>query len=131
MGRLSDRYGRVPMIAAGLALGGVTMAVMIYTGSYAVLMVLIALFGLGLATVTASTAALVADFSRVYSRGSALGVLSTIMDVGHSTGPMLTGLLIGAYSYRLTFGLVGTALVLVSLVFGFTMRRVANGAATS
>jgi DHA1 family multidrug resistance protein-like MFS transporter len=131
MGRLSDRYGRVPMIAAGLALGGVTMAVMIYTGSYAVLMVLIGLFGLGLATVTASTAALVADFSRAYSRGSALGVLSTIMDVGHSTGPMVTGLLIGAYWYKTTFAVVGAALVLVSLVYGLTMRRVVRQTATA
>jgi MFS transporter, DHA1 family, multidrug resistance protein len=131
MGRLSDRYGRVPMIAAGLALGGVTMGVMIYVGSYAVLMVLIALFGLGLATVTASTAALVADFSRVHSRGSALGVLSTIMDVGHSTGPMVAGLLIGAYSYKWTFGVVGAGLVLVSLLFALTMRRAVSQAATT
>ncbi len=124
MGRLSDRYGRVPMIAAGLALGGVTMAFMIQTGSYAVLVILIGLFGLGLATVTASTAAQVADFSRVHSRGSALGILSTIMDIGHSTGPMVTGLLIGAYSYKTTFGLVGVALVLISLLFVLIMRRI-------
>jgi DHA1 family multidrug resistance protein-like MFS transporter len=94
-------------------------------------MVLIALFGLGLATVTASTAALVADFSRVHSRGSALGVLSSIMDVGHSTGPMVSGLLIGAYWYRTTFAVVGVGLVLVSLVYGLTMRRVGNRVETA
>ena len=131
MGRLSDRYGRVPMIAAGLALGGATTAVMLYSGNYLVLIALIGLFGLGLATVTASTAALVADLSWTYSRGSALGVLSSIMDIGHSTGPMVSGLLISAYSYRTTFGVVGASLVLVSLVFGLSMRRIGSHLKTS
>jgi DHA1 family multidrug resistance protein-like MFS transporter len=131
MGRLSDRYGRVPMIAAGLALGGATTAVMLYSGNYLVLIALIGLFGLGLATVTASTAALVADLSWAYSRGSALGVLSSIMDIGHSTGPMVSGLLIGAYSYKTTFGVVGVGLVLVSLVYGLSMRRMARHLKTS
>lgn len=131
MGRLSDRYGRVPMIAAGLALGGATTAVMLYSGNYLVLMALIGLFGLGLATVTASTSALVADLSREYSRGGALGVLSSIMDIGHSTGPMVSGLLIGAYSYKTAFGVVGAGLVLVSLVFGLSMRRIARHLKTS
>ncbi|MBM2831477.1 MAG: putative arabinose efflux permease, family, partial [Dehalococcoidia bacterium] len=61
MGRLSDRYGRVPLIAAGLALSGAATAIMLYSANYLVLMALIGLFGLRLATVTASTAALVAD----------------------------------------------------------------------
>ena len=131
MGRLSDRYGRVPMIAAGLALGGATTAIMLYSGNYLVLIALIGLFGLGLATVTASTSALVADLSREYSRGGALGVLSSIMDIGHSTGPMVSGLLIGAYSYKTAFGVVGASLILVSLVFGLSMRRMASHLKTS
>jgi DHA1 family multidrug resistance protein-like MFS transporter len=79
---------------------------------------------LGLATVTASTAALVADLARSQSRGSALGILSSIMDVGHSSGPMVTGVLIGAYSYQVAFRIVGIALIVVSLIFGFMMRHV-------
>jgi MFS family permease len=126
MGRLSDRYGRVLMIAVGLALGGATTALMTYSRNYLVLVVLIGLFGLGLATVTASTAALVADLSQVYTRGSAFGVLSSIMDIGQSTGPMVSGLLISAYSYRAAFGIIGVGLVLVSLFFGLTMRRLSN-----
>jgi len=112
MGRLSDHYGRVMMIVTGLMLGGITM-----------LAFLIGLFGLGLATVTASSAALVADLSQASSHGGALGVLSSVMDVGHSTGPMVGGLLISAYHYKTAFGIVGAGLVLASLVFGLMMRR--------
>ncbi|MBI4304011.1 MAG: MFS transporter [Chloroflexi bacterium] len=123
MGRLSDRYGRVPMIVSGLALGGVTTAIILLSSNYVVITVLVAVFGLGLATVTASTSALVADLSRSRGRGSALGILSSIMDIGHSSGPIVTGVLIGAYSYRIAFGVVGIGLFFVSLIFGLMMRR--------
>ncbi|OGO18033.1 MAG: hypothetical protein A2Z15_05930 [Chloroflexi bacterium RBG_16_50_11] len=131
MGRLSDRYGRVPLICAGLALGGVATATLILSSNYVVIGVLIAVFGLGLATVTASTSCLVADLSRAQGRGGALGILSSIMDIGHSSGPMVAGALITASSYRTTFGIVGAALVVVSLVYWFGMRRVASCPPTS
>jgi len=123
MGRLSDKYGRIRMISAGLALGGVATGLMVISSSYAVILVLIAVFGLGLATVTASTSALVADLSRTVGRGSALGVLSSIMDIGQSAGPMVTGVLISIYSYRIAFGIVGIAMVLVSFAYWAGMRN--------
>ena len=84
MGRLSDKYGRLRMIIAGLLFGGISMFFVTYSDNYLLLAVLIGIFGLGLATVTASTAALVADLSRSSSHGGAFGVLSSVMDIGHS-----------------------------------------------
>lgn len=130
MGRLSDRYGRVPMIVAGLALGGITTGIMVLSSNYLVFIALMTIFGLGLATVTASTSALVADYSRSQSRGSALGILSGIMDVGQASGPIVTGVLVSAYSYRTAFGVVGIGLVVVSLIFGSAMRRLGYGTET-
>jgi MFS family permease len=92
---------------------------------------LIALFGLGLATVTASTSALVADLSRAYSRGGAMGILSSIMDVGQSGGPMITGILISAFNYKTAFGVVGIAIIVISLVYGLGMRQIASRLKTS
>jgi len=126
MGRLSDRYGRIPLITLGLILGGLTTGFIIFSTNYIFLIVLIALFGLGLATVTASTSALVADFSRALSRGGAMGILSSIMDIGQSAGPMAAGVLIGAYSYRAAFGMVGIFMIVVAIVYGLGMRRAAG-----
>ncbi len=131
MGRLSDRYGRVPMISAGLVLGGVTTGLLMFSTNYVELLVLIALFGLGLATVTASTSALVADLSRAYSRGGAMGILSSIMDVGQSGGPIITGILISAFNYKTAFGVVGIAIIVISLVYGLGMRQIASRLKTS
>jgi MFS family permease len=122
MGRLSDHYGRVPMIVAGLALGGVTTGLMLLSSNCYVVLSLIAVFGLGLAIVTASTSALVADLCRAKGRGGAMGVLSGIMDVGQSSGPIVAGALIGAYSYRSAFAIVGAGMFVISIIFGVLMR---------
>ena len=124
MGRLSDRYGRVPTITIGLLLGAVSITLIAWSNDYMVIAVLIGLFGLGLATVTASSAALVADLARESSYGGALGILSSVMDIGHSTGPMAGGLLIAAYDYKTTFGVIGGILAFTSFVFGLVMRQI-------
>lgn len=126
MGRLSDRYGRVPTIIIGLLFGAVSITMITWSNNYLIMAVLIGLFGLGLATVTASSAALVADLAGESSYGGALGILSSVMDIGHSTGPMAGGLLIAAYNYRTTFGVIGGILAFTSLAFGLIMRQVSR-----
>ena len=46
------------------------------------------------------------------------------MDIGHSTGPMVGGLLIGAYQYDIAFGAVGAGLVIAGLAFAVIMRGI-------
>lgn len=127
MGRLSDRYGRLPMIVSGLILSGIATGTMVLSSDYFVILVLMALFGLGLATVTASTAALVADLSPSQGRGGALGILSSIMDIGQASGPIVTGILVSAYSYLVAFGSVGVLLIVTSLAFGSLVHPGAPG----
>jgi MFS family permease len=126
MGRLSDRYGRVPTIIIGLLLGAVSITMITWSNNYMVMALLIGLFGLGLATVTASSAALVADLAKDSSYGGALGILSSVMDIGHSTGPMAGGLLIAAHSYKTTFGIIGGILAFTSIAFGLIMRQISR-----
>jgi len=131
MGRFSDRYGRVPVIIAGLLMGGLAMVFMTYSDNYLLLAVLIGFFGLGLAIVTASTSALVADLSKASSHGGALGVLSSVMDIGHSTGPMVGGLLISALNYKTAFEIFGGIMAIASLAFGLIMRQIPRSNSSS
>jgi MFS transporter, DHA1 family, multidrug resistance protein len=122
-GRLSDRIGRSPLIAIGLLLDAVAMAIMPWTRSYVLLVGLVALFGLALAMVTASTSALVADLSRRSSHGAALGILSSVMDTGHSTGPMVGGLMVAGIGYGGAFGITGALLACCATAYWWRARR--------
>jgi MFS family permease len=123
MGRLTDRFGRVAMIVAGLVLGSVGLVLLSLVQSYALLAICSGLFGLGLAAVTAAAAALVSDLAHENAYGAAMGVLSSIMDVGQSSGPIVGGLLVGAFGYPVAFAGVAALLVLAAALFPLGVQR--------
>ncbi len=122
MGRASDRIGRRPLILLGLVTCAASLAVIPFTRPFGVLMVLSALFGFGEAVVNASAAALVADLSELKTLGSAMGMQGTIMDIGHASGPILAGLLIGAFGFQTAFSLIAGLVLLAAGAFGAGMR---------
>lgn len=122
-GRLADRLGRVVVIVGGLVMGGVGLVLLCLAQSYVLLAICSGLFGLGLAAVTAATAALVTDLAHENAYGAAMGVLSSIMDVGQSSGPIVGGLLVGAFGYSIAFGSVAAFLVLAAAAFPLVVRR--------
>lgn len=111
-GRQSDRLGRRLVISAGLAMNAIALVVLTLYPSFWGFLIGATLFGLAMSVVTASTSALVADVSRARHYGTSLGVLSTIMDVGHASGPVLAGFMIPVLAYANTY----RALALVMLV---------------
>ncbi|HQT01404.1 MAG: MFS transporter [Hydrogenophilales bacterium 16-64-46] len=118
MGRLSDRVGRPAVIVPGLLVGAVSVALFPLAGGFVSLTVLSLVFGTGFATVTSSTTALVADLTQDGRYGASMGVLRTVMDVGQSIGPVLTGFIIGIAGYGSAFGTLAAVLVLASLLLG-------------
>src|SRR3989449_6618397 len=116
-GRLSDRLGRKPMIVAGLFLCAVTLPAIPAFASFWLLLLPSALFGLGVAIVTPSTTALVADLVRAGRLGSAMGIFGTIWDSGEAAGPILAGFLIASLSYTPAFGLISAFMAAVALLF--------------
>lgn len=116
-GRQSDRLGRRVVITAGLALNAVALVGLTVYPTFWGFLVGATLFGLAMSVVTASTSALVADVSRAHHYGTSLGVLSTIMDVGHAAGPIAAGCLIPILAYANTFRVL--AVVMVVAMVGF------------
>lgn len=127
MGRTSDLVGRRPVIALGLALSAVSMALFVLTGSFPLLVAIGMLYGLGLSVVTSATSAYVSELAKASQYGSALGVLSTIMDVGQSAGPIVVGLLVAAFGYRPAFFLVAALLLIGTAGFWFLAPRPSSG----
>jgi len=116
-GRLSDRLGRKPMILTGLLLCAATLPVIPTLTSLWLLFPVSALFGLGVAVVTPSTTALVADLVKAGRMGSAMGVFGTIWDTGEASGPILAGLLIASLNYVPAFALIASLMAATALVF--------------
>ena len=123
MGRVSDRVGRRQVIIPGLVIGAASVVLLPYAPSFMGLSVLSLVFGLGFATVTSSTAALVADLTRDGRYGSSMGVLRTVMDVGQSIGPVLTGWMVGVAGYGSAFTLLSAILLCSALLLGMLFRE--------
>jgi DHA1 family multidrug resistance protein-like MFS transporter len=117
MGKLSDRYGRSGQIIWGALLGVVATASMAGGASFTLLLILSVLIGLSLSVVTSATSAAVADISRCEMRGSAMGIFGTIMDVGHSAGPIVSGVVASFLGFKAAF--MGAALVLAFAIIAF------------
>jgi MFS family permease len=132
-GSVSDRMGRKPVILAGLALSTAMLPLVPLTTNFAGLLVEGAVFGLGMAIVTPSTNAMVADLCKAGNYGAAMGVFGTIWDIGEASGPILAGVLIALFgdlqtasAYLAAFGIVAVALVLAGAAFAAAVGEPKN-----
>jgi MFS family permease len=128
MGTLSDRFGRRAIIFPGLAVGVVSVALVPLTDDVYALSALSVLYGAAFATVTSSTTALVADATKNGQFGASVGVLRTIMDVGQTIGPVLTGFLIAAWGYGVAFPVLAAIIAASAVTFAFVPRPIASAA---
>jgi len=110
------------MILLGLGLCALMLPIIFLTQGFIILLALSSLFGLGVAIVTPSTTALVADLAKAGRMGSAMGVFGTIWDSGEAAGPILAGFLIATLSYFNGFLVISVLMALVAAIFAATIR---------
>ena len=94
MGRLSDRVGRRIPIVAGSIVSSFPLALIPFSTQFPILLLLSVTYGLGFSLVTSSTPALVSELVSVEVVGGAMGLLSTVMDVGQTLGPLVSSLIL-------------------------------------
>ncbi len=112
MGRLSDRIGRRTPIIIGSIISGIPLLAIPFFTQFPVLLSLSVIYGLGFSLVTSSTPALVSEVVSIEVVGSTMGLLSTVMDVGQTLGPVVCSLILvtrlgytGLF-FSLTFALI-------------------------
>lgn len=123
MGRFSDKHGRKPQIFYGALMGAFCICSYGFAHSFGAMFAASILLGLCLSIVTSATSALIADTSRCEERGSAMGVLGSIMDIGHTTGPLVAGIVASHFGFSYAFIAPGGLLVAIALCFLFSMGK--------
>ncbi len=123
MGRTSDRHGRRPLIIGGMVLCALSFGAIPLFQNFYPLLLTAAVFGLGEALVTSSTAALVADICHERHFGTAMGTFGTIYDVGHAAGPIIAGLLLARMDYLPAFWIMAVAPLLSIPIFLWTVSH--------
>jgi MFS family permease len=88
-GWASDRYGRVPLLAAGALVFGSAAILYGFGRSVATLLLVRSFHGTGMAFYQTSAAALVADMTPPMRRGEAMGAFGTASNLALAVGPVL------------------------------------------
>ena len=122
-GKLADRVDRRIQILFGIVfLALFIAAVPLFSGVIEIALICI-LFGLAMSVSTVATSTYVADVARQENLGASLGALSSIMDIGHSSGPLVAGLVITATGLAGGFLTAGVVCIISSILFAvFAVR---------
>ncbi len=129
MGRTSDRFGRKPLIVAGMVLCAGAFGAIPLLKDFSSLMIAAIFFGFGEAFVTSSSAALVSDLCKEKHFGTAMGTFGTLFDIGHASGPILAGFLIARYDYPHAFWIISSLLIAAIPIFVTQVWEEKNSAA--
>lgn len=121
MGRISDKIGRRIPIVGGSIVSSLPLLVIPFVSQFPILLLLSIMYGLGFAAVTASTPALVSELVSPDLGGTAMGFLGTIMDVGQTLGPIITGVMLATnLAYEGSFSALAAVLLFSCIVFVFS-----------
>jgi len=138
-GRLSDRYGRRPILLSSMAGACLSYVVLGFAPSLAWMLVSRMLSGVMAGNLSAAMA-YAADVSRPQQRARALGTVGAAIALGFTIGPIIGGLLVGNSEQHANFARPALASAAASisgmLLVGFLLReslsreqRLANRAA--
>ena len=126
IGILSDRVGRRGVITTGLVACSAAVAMISFAHSPGSLFVAVLVYAAGVAVTTAATSAFVTDVAPRARYGAAHGVSGTIYDVADAAGPLVAGLLVGAWGYEAMFRAMAAAATLMGLMFYCLSRQAAR-----
>ena len=118
LGRLSDRRGRVAVVAPGLLFTFVALLVLSRAESTAAMLVVAVLYAIGVGAAQPTLMAMTVDRAKPQERGAAMGTFTTAMDLGIGVGSIVWGMTADAFGFQTMYvaaslmGLVGVAVLL-------------------
>jgi MFS family permease len=126
LGRLGDRWGRVPLMAVGMAGAGVLSLALPRLPGLVWLIGLYTLTAVGWAMADPAEAALVADLAGTGGRGRAYGLYTFANSLGATIGPLLGGWLYDAVGQAVPFYINGIVLFFSAVWALLAFRQQSN-----
>ncbi|KWT81180.1 MFS transporter [Candidatus Magnetominusculus xianensis] len=123
MGRFSDKYGRINQIIVGLMLCAIFSGLIHYAYNLVSGIVISILFGLCISVVTSAASALIADLSHKEQLSSSMGIFASVMDIGHTAGPLASGI-VAAYMGLGRVFLVSSSVLAAALIMFMAYRKI-------
>ena len=125
MGKLSDRFGRAPMMAAGLVGAGILSVFLPILPNLIWVVILYTLSAVGWSLSGPAEAAMVADLTGADTRGAGYGLYEFSASLGATIGPLFGGWVYDVYGKALPFYLNGLFLGIgaVWVLFFLTNRQ--------
>ena len=129
-GRLADRVDRRLQVLSGIALLAAATALIPLFSSIVVVAAVSVIFGLAVSISTVATSSYVAEVVKKEQIGASIGALSSLMDIGHSSGPFVAGMIITAVNIAAGFFAGAAACLLAIIVFAIMVLGRAAAART-
>ncbi len=124
LGRVSDRRGRVTVVAPGLSVTFVALLVLSQAQSTTTMLVVAVLYAVGVGAAQPTLMAMTVDRAGPQERGAAMGTYTTAMDLGIGVGSVVWGVVAQSLGFAAMYvaaslmGLVGVALLLAGAAAG-------------
>jgi MFS family permease len=121
-GRLSDMFGRKPLIIIGLAVSGLTIAFISQFHSLSTLIPTAIFFGIAIGIVVPPSLAILADLSSTGARGLSMGVATCLYQVGLAVGATSMGFVAEMTSFEIMFIVCGVIVFFILLLITHLLR---------
>jgi len=122
-GTLADRFDKRIQISAGLIILAGSAVYIPFASEFSTVILVSAVFGLGMSLSTVATSAYIADVARKEQIGASMGALSSTMDIGHAAGPLVTGIVVMAAGYAYGFFVSFLLTIAVAIIFAVSVRN--------
>jgi len=130
LGKLSDRFGRAPLMAAGLVTAGILSLLLPTLPNLFLLALFFTLEAVGWSMAGPAEAAMVADLTGHEARGRGYGLYEFAASLGATVGPLFGGWLYDALGKPVPFYVTG-AILLVSTGWVLIVLRQRSQAGTA
>ena len=116
-GKLADRYNKRIMMVVGSLLISLALLLMPNSGSFAGLLLLNMIMGIGSAISMPAATAVVVEQGRTFGMGSTIGLFSTAMGLGMVLSPTASGIIMDLINISFVFYISGIVSIIGTIVF--------------